>query len=64
MDFAAALVAHDAVRSTATETSWIYLGPIDGVLHVGIVTYRGDATRVISSRRASRHERKQYEQAY
>jgi len=34
------------------------------VLHVGIVTYRGNVTRVISLRRASRNERKQYEQAY
>ena len=63
MDFDAALVADDVVHSTATETRWIYLGPIDSVLHVGIVTYRGNATRVISLRRASRNERKQHEQA-
>jgi uncharacterized DUF497 family protein len=64
MDFTAALVAQDVAHSTAAEARWIYVGPIDGVLHVGIVTYRGDATRVISLRRASRNERKQYEQAY
>ena len=64
MDFAVALVADDAAHSTATETRWIYVGPIDGVLHVGIVTYRGEVTRVISLRRASRNERKQYEQAH
>jgi hypothetical protein len=64
MDFAATLIADDVAHSTATETRWIYLGPIDGMLHVGIVTYRGDATRVISLRRASRNERKQYDQAY
>jgi hypothetical protein len=63
-DFDAALVAEDVAHSTATERRWIYLGPIDGVLHVGIATYRGNATRVISLRRASRNERKQYEQAY
>jgi uncharacterized DUF497 family protein len=63
MDFDAALIAEGVAHSTATETRWIALGPIDGVLHVGIVTYRGDATRVISLRRASRSERKQYEQA-
>jgi uncharacterized DUF497 family protein len=62
MDFDAALVAEDVTHSTATETRWIYLGPIDGVLHVGIVTYRAHVTRVISLRRASRTERKQYEQ--
>jgi uncharacterized protein len=63
MGFDAALVAEDVAHSTATETRWIYLGPIDGVLHVGIVTYRDNVTRVISLRRASRHERKRYEQA-
>jgi uncharacterized DUF497 family protein len=62
--FDAALVAADIAHSSVTETRWIYLGPIDGVLHVGIVTYRGKATRVISLRRASRNERNQYEQAY
>jgi uncharacterized DUF497 family protein len=62
MDFDAALVDEDVTHSTATETCWIYLGPIDGVLYVGNVTYRGDATRVISLRRASRPERKQSEQ--
>ena len=51
-------------HSSVTETRWSYLGPIDGVLHVGIVTYRGSATRVISLRRASRNEREQYEQAH
>ena len=64
MDFDAALVAEDISHSSVTETRWSYLGPIDDVLHVGIVTYRGNATRVISLRRASRHERKQYEQAH
>jgi uncharacterized protein len=64
MDFDAALVAEDVSHSTATETRWIYLGPVDGVLGVGIVTYRGSATRVISLRRASRHEQKQYEQTH
>ena len=64
MDFDAALVAEDVAHSTAIETRWIYLGPIDGVLHIGIVTYRGDATRVISLRRASRTERTQYEQTH
>ena len=64
MDFDAALVAEDVAHSTTTETRWIYVGPIDGVLHVGIVTYRGGVTRVISLRRASRNERKQYEQAH
>jgi uncharacterized DUF497 family protein len=62
--FDAALVAEDVSHSTVTETRWSYLGPIDGVLHVGIVTYRGNATRVISLRRASRHEREKYEQAH
>ena len=64
MDFTSALVAQDVAHSTAAEAQWIYLGPIAGVLHVGIVTYRGNVTRVISLRRASRNERKQYEQAY
>jgi uncharacterized DUF497 family protein len=41
MDFDATLVADDVAHRTATETRWIHLGPIDGVLHVGIVTYRG-----------------------
>ena len=64
MDFAAALVAEDVAHSTATETRWIYVGLLDGTLHVGVVTYRGEVTRVISLRRASRSERKQYEQAH
>ena len=64
MDFDAALVAEDVSHSGVTETRWSYLGPIDGVLHVGIVTYRGNATRVISLRRASRNERELYEQAH
>ena len=42
MDFEAALVAEDVAHSTAMETRWIYLGPIAGLLHVGIVTYRGN----------------------
>lgn len=63
MEFAVALVAEDTGHSTATETRWTYVGPIDGVLHVGIVTYREEVTRVISLRRASRQERTRYEQA-
>lgn len=62
MNFAVALVSRDDVHSTAAEARWVYLGPIDGVLHAGIVTYRGNSTRVISLRRASRQERKRYEQ--
>ena len=64
MDFDAALVAEDVSHSSVTETRWSDLGPIDGVLHVGIVTNRESATRVISLRRASRNEREQYEQAH
>jgi uncharacterized protein len=64
LDFVSALVAEDVAHSTAAETRWIFVGPIDAVLDVGVVTYRGEITRVISLRRASRNERKQYEQAH
>ena len=36
-------------------------GPIDGQLHVAVVTYRGERVRVISLRRANRREERSYE---
>lgn len=63
MDFDVALSAIDERHSTAAETRWVFVGPIDGRLHTGIVTYRRGATRVISLRRASRKERRLYGQS-
>ena len=45
MDFDVTLSAPDTAHSTDTETRWIFLGPIDGRLWVGVVTYRGTVTR-------------------
>ena len=63
MDFARAVSAVDVRHSTPTETRWIFTGPIEGRLYVGIVTYRGERTRPISLRPASRKERRLYGEA-
>ena len=39
------------------------LAMLNGRLHVAVVTWRGDATHVISFRKANRKEVKHYEQA-
>ena len=41
----------------------VKVGPIAGRLHVAVVTYRGETTRVISLRRANARERELYEEA-
>lgn len=59
MEFERALSARDDAHSD-DEERWIFIGPIDGRLMVGVVTYREEDTRVISLRPASRSERSSY----
>lgn len=45
------------------EAREVVVGPIDDVLHVGVITRRGLTIRVISLRRANGRERKRYAEA-
>lgn len=62
MDLAAS-VARDDHRRDYGETRTRLVGPIDGRLHVAIITHREDRLRVISLRRANRREERRYEEA-
>jgi len=46
------------------EHRYIQMAPIRGRLHVAVVTYRGDAVRVISLRRANRREERRYAEIF
>jgi uncharacterized DUF497 family protein len=43
------------------EERYVVVGRIDGRLHVGVITYRGERVRVISLRKANRRELRKYE---
>lgn len=45
------------------EERWIALGRIEDVTIVVVYTMRGDAVRIISARKANRHEKKIYDDA-
>ncbi len=62
----AALVFDDAdrieeydVEHSVDEDRWITIGMVDAVLYV-VYTERGEATRLISARKATPHERRRY----
>ena len=59
MDLARALSTED-VRRDYGERRVTLLGPIEGLLHVAVVTFRADRVRVISLRRANRREERRY----
>lgn len=48
------------LRRDYGETRLRVFGMIDSRLHVGVITRRGDVTRVISLRRANRREQRTY----
>lgn len=52
--------ATDDTRATYGERRVRMIGPIEGRLHVGVITFRGDRVRVISLRRANRREERRY----
>lgn len=56
-------VASDDERRDYGETRTRLLGPIDGRLHVAVITRREDRVRVISLRRANEREERSYEEA-
>jgi uncharacterized DUF497 family protein len=49
-------------RKDYGEPRWIALGDLDGIVVVLVFTKRGDALRVISARKANKHERKAYQE--
>ena len=55
-------VAMEDTRKDYGEKRLRILAPLDGRLHVAVITMRGDATHVISFRKANRKEIKRYEQ--
>ena len=59
-----ALVAPDAAHSTATEPRWWLIGEADTGVVVVVFTVRqpNDVRRIISARRASREERRRYDE--
>lgn len=59
MDLARALSTEDTRRDYG-ERRVTLLGPIDGRLHVAVVTFRADRVRVISLRRANEREERRY----
>ncbi|PTB22024.1 hypothetical protein C9I57_05290 [Trinickia symbiotica] len=50
-------------RVDYSEDRYIGFGPIDGRLYCVVFTYRGDAIRIISLRKANKREQRDYEQA-
>ena len=60
-DWDSALTAQDSF-SDARETRFISIGYLSDVLIVSVWCYRADNTRIISLRRATKRERKYYEQ--
>jgi len=62
--FRGALVVDPDTRKDYGETRWIGIGTIRGRTAVVVFTERGSETiRIISLRKATRRERKQYEKA-
>ena len=67
-------LAYPVSRPSQGEERYAAIGPLQppnvrpetwsGALAVVVYTMRGDAYRIISARRASRHERKQYHQRF
>lgn len=49
-------------RQDYREDRWIALGELDGVVVVMVFTRRGDRVRIISVRKANRHEDKVYQE--
>jgi uncharacterized protein len=60
IDWETALITPDTRRDYG-EPRFRALAPVDGVLYAMVFTPRGEALRLISVRRASRKERRQYE---
>ncbi len=63
MDEATWLSAQDTRREYG-EARWVFFGLIDGVLYSAVITFRGDAYRIMSLRPASRRERRLYAEAF
>ena len=59
MELERALAIEDAREDYGESRVKLY-GPIDGRLHVAVVTYRGERVRVISLRRANWREERMY----
>jgi uncharacterized DUF497 family protein len=59
LDWSAALVRRDTRRDYG-EPRLLVLAPLDGRLHMAVVTPRGRDLRVVSFRKASTREVKQY----
>lgn len=53
-------VSVDDTRIDYGERRIRIVGSIDGLLHVAVITLRGDTVRVISLRRANRREERGY----
>ena len=49
-------------RYPYNEARYIGFGPIDGRLYCVVFTYRDDAMRIISLRKANKREQRRYEQ--
>lgn len=49
-------------RKDYGEARYRFVGFLDARLHVLVLTYRGDETRIISLRKATRHEEKEFQQ--
>ncbi len=60
-DFGTALVA-EQIREGQSEQRWVAIGFIGERLHVLVYTFRGDALRVISLRKANQREVSKYDQ--
>ena len=56
---------HDACAITApaqseTESRFLVVGRIHGIFWTAVITYRGEAVRIISVRRSRKHEEERY----
>lgn len=57
------LLEREDTREDYGEHRIVALGQVKGVVLVIVYTYRGNAIRIISARKAGRHERKIYQEA-
>ena len=53
-------LGRDDVGDTGDEVRYVLIGMVNGVLLTTVYTERGERTRIISARKATRHEQREY----
>ncbi len=53
-------LGRDDVNATGDEARYVLIGMVNGVLLAIVYTERGERTRIISARKATKHEHREY----